>query len=166
MNNPYAPPLAEYSSTPPVDMPMSVKVAIAVTAVYFLITAASLVLNATSSPSRYWSVGVGGLVLFGMIKGHRLAWQWGRLGGIVAILFGLLTLIGFIGPSKSPNHSQVLVVGISVMMTLAVVMVTALSMPSAKHFFGLICPQCARSTSSSADFMFTKAKCKACKLTW
>jgi hypothetical protein len=52
-----------------------------------------------------FSVIVGGLILWGLIAGHRLAWQWGRVLGLLgALLMLLVGIFGVHGRAGSGGH--------------------------------------------------------------
>jgi hypothetical protein len=116
------------------------------------------------------TVVMGGLILWGLIVGHRLAWQWGRLIGILASLFYLISLvIVFAATSHVENAALVRLIAIGILGVQIACMLTiffSLGQPSAKQYFNLRCPQCGRFTKQAADFLFNKAKCGQCRTAW
>jgi hypothetical protein len=106
------------------------------------------------------------LILFGFFKKSRLAWQWGTilsfLNGFVLLICSMevithlfsahvITLIGFINLLDS---------------VFAFTIAGSLWKRSSLEYFGLVCPQCGKTTRKAADFFFKKAKCIACNLAW
>jgi predicted Zn finger-like uncharacterized protein len=115
------------------------------------------------------SVVLGGLVLWGLIVGHRLAWQWGRilglLGAILLLLGGILSLTA--GPPQNNSLAKFIIAGISLFVSACLfTIVFSLASRSAKIYFALRCPECGNFTSAAADFFFNKAKCKKCGEIW
>src|SRR4029079_4459314 len=79
-------------------MPGSVLLAIMALAILVLIAAVGMVGSIMNSGrvqiTQPIAMGLGGLILIGMITGHRLAWQWGRVLGILAaILYTFIAII-------------------------------------------------------------------------
>jgi hypothetical protein len=106
------------------------------------------------------------LILWGIVTGHRLAWQWGRLLGLVGGT--LLTLMAIGVFSKAGGRPGLLIVG--TLLALQGVplfpMFFALGTPEARQHFRLVCPQCGSSKPKGGNFLFTKATCKKCKTVW
>jgi hypothetical protein len=115
---------------------------------------------------------LGLFTLWGILVGHRLAWQWGRLLGLfAAVIYTLvigLSLTGSIIVERGiPDSSRYLVYVILIATTLCLyVIYFAMGTTSAREYFRLRCPQCTQFTSTSADFFFNKAKCNGCKTVW
>ena len=109
------------------------------------------------------------LILWGLIVGHRLAWQWGRiLGLLAALLFTFSAIVMFSQSSASPAPLVLILTGITLVVQ-ALCLYTiffSLGRPSAREHFRLRCPSCGKLTSSAADFFFNRAKCKACQNVW
>lgn len=112
---------------------------------------------------------LGGLILWGLIAGHRLAWQWGRIVGMLgAILMGLAGVAAIVGgqPDDPAALRLVLALVFLTISTCLFIITFSLGTRSARLFFRLRCPSCGRFTSSAADFFFNMAKCKRCKEVW
>jgi hypothetical protein len=113
---------------------------------------------------------LGALILWGLVVGHRLAWQWGRILGLLAAI--LLTAVGFMVPNVQPPAGQpdwVPAVESALTLIQAACLWTiffSLGRPSAKEHFRLRCPGCGRFTSKAADFWFNRAKCAGCQRVW
>lgn len=99
------------------------------------------------------------LLLLGFIKGHRLAWQWGRIFPVIGIAGGLLFMI----ISTKSFATNWIFLGLELVY---ITLVVALGRPAARAYFKLICPKCGKPTWRAADFLFNKAKCKPCDFVW
>jgi hypothetical protein len=113
---------------------------------------------------------VGGLVLWGLLVGHRLAWQWGRLlGSIAAVIYVLATIAVLAGSLEGLNTPAAKAFlgafGLFVSACLFTI-VFSLGTTPAREYFDLRCPKCGKFTSSAADFFFNWAKCKKCGKRW
>jgi predicted Zn finger-like uncharacterized protein len=112
---------------------------------------------------------VGGLILWGLVAGHRLAWQWGRiLGAVWAVISLIVLLVALTHVSKEANPTPFYILaGLSILVAACLLTITiSLGAKSAKQHFGLRCPSCKRFTSSAGDFWFNTAKCKRCSKVW
>jgi len=131
-----------------------------------LMAALVLMGGGASIPAVLVPIVVAALILVGIVTGYRLAWQWGRLLGLVGGILLTLTAIGVF--AKAGGRPGPLIVGSLV--TLQGVplfpMFFALGTQGARQHFRLICPQCGRSKPKGGNFLFTKAICKKCKATW
>jgi len=101
---------------------------------------------------------VGILILWGLVTRKRLAWQWGRVIGLVA---GILSTIGAIASisqmviANSGNTAHVLAtITLSIHSVCLVVITSMLGRNSAKEFFGLICPVLRSIQRYSCGFLF------------
>jgi uncharacterized membrane protein len=103
-----------------------------------------------------------GLIAYGLVRRHRLAWQWVRLLGlfvaVVETIAGVAAIVRF---------------GVTerwfVLLALAIppfVIGIALGRPSAREWFLLTCPACGTERPRPADFLFQKAQCRACQNVW
>jgi hypothetical protein len=113
---------------------------------------------------------LGALLLLGMVLGHRLAWQWGRILGLLAAMFLTLGTVGFLlsfDGVPGPRWAKRLQAIILLIQTASLYIIFfALGRHSARHHFRLQCPMCHRFTNSAGDFFFTRAKCKYCDTIW
>ena len=158
-------------------MPASVIAAVAALAVSlsaeFALRALAMTRDPTSVTLAYTtlaSTAVGLLILWGMIVGNRLAWQWGRLLGVLAaIVLTIVTLAAFSEVRKANSLTPALILGVGFPLLEAVCLYTiffALGRPSAKRYFRLECPSCGQFTNTANDFLFAQAKCRACRKVW
>lgn len=106
------------------------------------------------------------LILYGIIAGQRLAWQWGRLLGLLG---GILLTVAAVGVlSKSTEGPRYLIVGMLLLLQGVVLfpMFFALGTQGARTHFRLTCPQCGHAKPKGGDFLFTKAICRKCNASW
>jgi hypothetical protein len=101
-----------------------------------------------------------GVLLWGIARGYRLAWLWGRyltlfLGAVVAVGLGVGLWKGEV-PWKIGA-----IMGLGLVLPLLATTV-ALGRPSALRWFALYCPGCGNASGRSADFLFREARCKRC----
>lgn len=162
-------------------MPWSVRLAAA--ALLFVILALVTFLVAFARQGNVpwlqtgFAIAVFVLVLAGVVRGRRLAWQWGRgVGFLLSALVlagaavaawrvlprqvlaedGLLAAVeaaGFFAPLLLP------VLGLALPL-LAVAI--ALGRPSAYAWFHLACPRCGARMPRPADPLFKQARCREC----
>jgi predicted Zn finger-like uncharacterized protein len=112
---------------------------------------------------------IGGLILWGLIAGHRLAWQWGRILGLLAAIFLLLGALLLLSEAKNAIVPMAAYIGAGLILFMSgclFIIAIALGTDSARMHFGLRCPECRRFTSAAGDFFFNTAKCKRCDIEW
>ena len=111
-------------------------------------------------------IGLAVLILFGIIVGHRLAWQWGRLLGLLGGI--ILSLAAFGAFSRAAEQPGFLVVGVLLAMQGLPLfpMFFALGTQEARKHFRLICPQCGNAKPKAANFLFTKTIGRNCDTSW
>ena len=108
------------------------------------------------------------LILVGFIKGHKLAWQWGRVLGLLGACLYSAVFIAIILNSDGLHSENYIFVG-SILLFVIIPLFTifiSLGTLSARKHFQLLCPECDIPTSKAADFLFNKAKCKKCGNVW
>jgi hypothetical protein len=155
-------------------VPASILVTITALSVILGLNCALGILALTQDPTAIVrvavSMGLGALLLLGMIFGQRLAWQWGRILGILAaVLMTIGAVVGFFSTRAAQVPSWVSVLSGSILLVQAACLYTiffALGQRSAKLHFGLKCPVCGELTNKAADFFFNRAKCKGCGNVW
>ena len=106
------------------------------------------------------------LILIGIIKGQRLAWQWGRLLGLLGAITLTLAAIGmFMQVSEEPA-----LIIVAILIALQGIplfpMFFALGTAGAKQHFRVICPDCGKSKVKGSNFFFTKVICRNCNTEW
>lgn len=106
------------------------------------------------------------LILIGILGGQRLAWQWGRLLGLVGGT--LLTLAAFGAFAQAREEPGYIIVGILLVLQGVPLfpMFFALGTRGAREHFRVICPQCGHAKPKGGDFLFTKAVCRKCNAVW
>jgi len=150
---------------------------LALAGIYLLGAAMTLVLapkavNTTGVlPTAMGSFVLSALIFLGMIMGHRLAWQWGRVLTILgSILLGLAVVGSVFVPDRNqvrPNLATLITaIAFSIWVLLMITIFVCLGRTSAKRYFRLVCPTCRKTTNKAADFLFNRASCKACGRIW
>ena len=147
-------------------MPRSVIVAVVSLGCIVGLQALAGVVGKAPNPVRaVVPLAVSGLLLAGMVKGHRLAWQGTlpavRGRGRVGALAGLNSLTG--------RRAGAAIVGAVVGFGAAIAFLAiplALRRPSAAIHFRLICPACQTRTTKADDLFFSKTRCLRCRNLW
>ena len=111
-------------------------------------------------------IAVAVLILVGIAKGQRLAWQWGRLLGLVGAIVLTLAALGTL--QRAGERPGYLVAGILLMLQGVPLfpMFFALGTRGAREYFRLICPQCGSHGAKAGNFLFTRAICRHCAASW
>lgn len=106
----------------------------------------------------------GALLLIGLVRAHRLAWQWGRY---LAPFAGLVFLLGALTMLRIGSLANMLVGTLYLLLALGILgFPVLLSRSSAVQYFNLVCPDCAARTTKAGDFFFNHAKCRKCQRVW
>jgi hypothetical protein len=106
------------------------------------------------------------LVFIGLIKGHRLAWQWGRILGIFAAVILCLAAVGT-ALRFSDQPGMLLVVTLIALQGIPLfIMFFALGTKGAREYFRVICPECGEHKVKAGNFLFTKVICRKCNKEW
>jgi hypothetical protein len=112
-----------------------------------------------------FAAGVALLLVWGILRGARLAWMWGRaLGFFLAVV--PLAAMGFgwwRGLAMRWWEVAVVVLGLSAPLLAASI---ALGRQSALRFFDLVCPTCGTVAKRGNDFLFRQARCGRCGHVW
>jgi hypothetical protein len=151
-------------------MSKSMIIAIVAVSTLFIINAVfsviALVGGTTTSLRVIITGGLLGLILIGIIKGHRLAWQWGRVLGLLSAVLASFIAIALIFAQTPKSGTVVVEIIFGLQAILLYVLFFALGTAGAKAHFRLVCSACGSMKTKAANFSFTKAKCKACKNEW
>jgi len=128
---------------------------------------AALILSASNAAGfAQWlfAAVVMGLLLWGIFRGYRLAWLWGRYLTLVlaAVVLATVALGLWLGRLRWVQ-AAVMLGGIVVPMGVVGV---ALGRPSARRWFDLYCPKCGAPSSRGKDFLFRQARCVKCGEIW
>ncbi|MGB2987808.1 MAG: hypothetical protein WBE26_18220 [Phycisphaerae bacterium] len=103
-------------------------------------------------------VPIGCLILLGLFRAHRLAWQWGTvIGGITAFLTAAFAFFAL----KDPGKQDVSLGDVWSVISPWLIFVPLLTR-SATRYFGLRCPKCGSGKVRAGDFFFSSAKCRKC----
>jgi hypothetical protein len=147
------------SSTPPI----AVRATIGCTALACLVYASTQLLRprADALPSAAAILALGAVVVRGLLRRHRLAWQWGRLGGYV---FGAWELAHGTWSAVERTVDWLSVRGI-LFGVLWLFSAVALGSSDAKAWFRVICPRCGR-TGVSANLYYSEGRCRRCARSW
>jgi hypothetical protein len=134
--------------------------------VRLLVGGLALVGGGASIPATLIPVILALLILVGIVTRHRLAWQWGRLLGLMGAILITLTAVGVF--YRAGGRTEPLIVGTLVALQGLPLyfLFFALGTRGAREYFRLICPQCGVSKPKGGNFLFTKVICKKCKATW
>jgi len=104
------------------------------------------------------------LLLWGITRGYRLGWLWGRyLAAFLAALV-LVTVVFGLWTAQMRWAAAAVVLG-GLVLPLGVVSV-ALGRPSALRWFDLYCPKCGTAANRGRDFLFREARCVKCGNVW
>lgn len=166
---------------PPRTMPQSIKIALLALILELGISIAWVLIQLVGSdldqPLEISQVVLGSvgsicvtlLILWGIVVGNRLAWQWGRLiAPLGAFLLGLSIVVGVRVAQNARDlweFSPYLVTGL-LSIVLLLVIFFALGTVSARRHFRLVCPRCGSSRSRAVDFSFSLASCQRCRYRW
>jgi hypothetical protein len=110
-----------------------------------------------------FAAAVFGLLVWGIARGYRLAWLWGRyLSFFLALLMLGVVAASLRGPVAV---KEVAIVLLGLVAPLVVVSV-ALGRRSALEYFDLVCPRCGTVVRRGKDFLFRQARCPSCQQVW
>jgi len=106
------------------------------------------------------------LILVGIVRGQRLAWQWGRMLGLAgAIILTITAVTAFAASAKQPG--MIIVAFLIALQGIPLFpMFFALGTEGARGHFRVICPACGNRNVKGTNFLFTKVLCKNCGTTW
>ena len=106
------------------------------------------------------------LILVGIIKRQRLAWQWGRLLGLVGAIILTFAAVGaFINYADQPGI-LIFAILIALQGIPLFPMFFALGTQQAKEYFHIICPECGNTKVRGGNFFYTKVICRKCNASW
>lgn len=171
--NPYQAPRADVDANAAVpvntaaasmNMPTSVKICVA------LMIAAGVVAMVASlkdgkPPVQLFVIG---LLLWGIFKRSALAWQWVRIGGVLA---GVVTASVAVSTILKVAGNSGTAIAAAAWMGLAAALypllpVFLVSTASARRYFGVVCPSCGSTRVKARDFVYREKRCKDCPATW
>ena len=127
----------------------------------------ALVVSASSNVGfAQWifAAAVMAVLVWGIARGYRLAWLWGRYLTLFLSAMVLVSMGMGLWRREIP-WTWASALGLGLVIPLAVTSV-ALGRPGAIAWFDLVCPACQVPTNRGNDFLFRKARCRACGETW
>lgn len=195
--NPYAPPAVDERAAPydgaSLDdprMPGSVIVALVSVAIVvlfnLLMVVGATVANQGLMVLYLVTLLIGVVVLIGLARRNRLAWQWGRIMGMLGAVLATLTVgmavVGMVMAVQSGELDEVfaqaggraaMITGIAIGVAMLVlptlclwVAFFALGRPSARRWFRLVCPSCESRRVRAVGFLYSRARCRRCQAVW
>lgn len=168
--NPYQAPKTDVNATvarqvvqPRVKMPRVVLAAVILASITALLSIVGL--NGMNEQFVMYVSGIYVLIIFGLVRGHALAWQWGIVIPSLVVVLLALSLLWLSQRTHLRIRPSVLgtMIG-SLLLYLSIPVL--LSFRASRIFFGLQCPQCGQVRGRAASFTFTKRRCAACKFEW
>lgn len=105
------------------------------------------------------------LIMMGTVKSNRLAWQAGRLLGMIgAVFFGFLTVRLLIFPqfNLGLGDRPVELTALAVQTVCLAAIPVAFATHAARSHFELVCPMCGESSATTGDLFFSSVHCKSC----
>ena len=106
------------------------------------------------------------LGFIGIIKGYRIAWQWGRMLGLLgAILFSFIAIVSIFQIGERPYMLLTSIVS-AIQAALLFVMYFALGTTDSREHFNVLCSECGKSKVKAGDFLFSKVICHKCSKEW
>jgi hypothetical protein len=127
----------------------------------------ALVVSASSNVGfAQWifAAAVMAVLVWGIARGYRLAWLWGRYLTLFLSAMVLVSMGMGLWRREIP-WTWAAALGLGLVIPLGVTSV-ALGRPGAIAWFDLVCPACQVPTNRGNDFLFRKARCRACGETW
>jgi hypothetical protein len=151
---------------------MRVSILIAATAIGLMVFARifmgvlTLLAGQVSIPGVVIPVAVALLILYGIVMGQRLAWQWGRLLGLLG---GIILTLAAVGAFTNAEGDPTIMVAGALLALQGIPlfpMFFALGTQGAREHFRLTCPQCGAGKPKGGNFLFTEALCRKCGTRW
>jgi hypothetical protein len=153
-----------------VARPLAVTIAIAIIATFTAFVAyggiKQIAQDAGDPLVLAFEVAVAVAVSVGLSRGARLAWHWARIVGVLFVAALVMSLSVAFANSSAPWFGRNYAIGTVVVGFFTVAPLVLLSLPSSLVFFRLVCPSCRRRTTTAADFLFRRAKCMPCGVTF
>jgi hypothetical protein len=130
-----------------------------------------------AGPQALLPLAVGVLVMTGLARRNRLAWQYGRvLVGFGAVMMTLVVVRMAIdawsqaASTGNPSELRTVMLAMAFGALLGLVPLWAvflsLGTKESRRWFGLCCPKCHGLRVGAADFVFRTCRCRACGHQW
>ncbi len=153
----------------PAPAPASVHVAALSLTLAVSVQVGLVVLTASQSAAGWgqflFAAAVFGLLLWGIMRGYRLAWLWGRY---LALFLAVVEIVAIAAAwwQKRPMSKGLVALVLAGLVVPLFVAAFALARPGALRWFDLMCPKCGAPAGRANDFFFRKARCSKCGNTW
>ena len=164
-NNPYSPPKSSMDSWPFTTLykrpprPFSIKVVVGI--ILLIITAE--ILSMSAHPTRTpWTVGICLMILIGLWRGMTLAWQWAMFLSFVGAFIPTALLASNFFWKLSLGQAGLLLIADAGFVAVFFLLLSK----STRPFFALKCPSCRTFRTKSANFLYTRSRCRNCSATW
>ena len=148
-------------------MSSAIKLAVLAAAIFVVTSVAHAALQiGFADVSILWvalSVSIAVLILIGVIKGQRLAWQWGMVFGLLGAIFASSQAYDI--HTIYPQAWQLTAL-FSTQAAALFVLFMVLASGAGKQHFRLQCPSCGSKRVKAANFLYSKAICKKCAHCW
>jgi hypothetical protein len=152
----------------PARAPASIHVAALALLLAASVQAGAAVLASASSTVGFaqwiFAAAVLGVLWWGILRGYRLAWLWGRYLTLFLAMLVAVTVGAGLWKGQLPWGIAALLGGGLVLPLFTASM--ALGRPASLRWFDLYCPKCQTPASRGKDFLFREARCGACKNVW
>ncbi len=112
-----------------------------------------------------FAAGVALLLVWGILRGARLAWMWGRTLGFFLAVIPLAAMGLGLWRGLAIRWWEVALVALGLSAPLLATSI-ALGRASALRFFDLVCPTCGTVARRGRDFLFRQALCGKCGQVW
>jgi len=163
--NPYSPPQSSMESWPFTRLykrpprPLSIKI---VTAIVVLIATAEMLSMAAHPARTPWTVVISLMLIVGLWRGMTLAWQWAMFVSFMGAFVPSIILTGnFYWHLDWGQITLLLIVAAGFFSVFFL-----LFAKSTRPFFALKCPSCHTFRTKSANFFYTRSRCRKCSATW
>ena len=105
---------------------------------------------------------LGAVIIWGLVRGSRLAWRWARILGAILGLFALLCGSYEMGSTEMTMRAGLLLSEGALLLGMS----AALSMSGARKHFRMVCPRCGSRRVGAANLAFSEAYCRRCETIW
>lgn len=163
--NPYSAPQSTMDSWPysilykRPDRPFTLKI---IGAIILLIVAAEILSTAAHPTRTPWTVGISAMILFGLWRGMTLAWQWAMFASFIGAFIPSIILAGNFFWKLSAVQAGLLLIVDAGFLAVFFLLFSKITRP----FFALKCPSCSSFRTKSANFFYTRSRCRKCSATW
>ena len=164
-NNPYLSPKSSMDSWPFTALykrpprPLTIKI---IVGIVLLIVIAEMLSMAAHPARTPWTVGISMMILLGLWKGVTLAWQWAMFFSFVGAFIPTIILAGNFFWKLTLGQAGLLLIIDAGFISVFLLLLSKTTRP----FFALKCPSCRTFRTKSANFLYTRSRCRNCSATW